>query len=106
MRMAPTLTLSGLAALVHDLSAVETVNNDGTNPLSGLYPARQTSTPTKKAPREMLWGFHWRRPFSRRAHTDAARGGNLAYGSSADHSGGTAADSHGLPRFPACKLKT
>jgi hypothetical protein len=48
MRMAPTLTLSGLTALVHDLSAVETVNNDGTNPLSGLYPARQTSTPTKK----------------------------------------------------------
>jgi len=30
----------------------------------------------------------------------AAWEGSLAYGSSADHSGGTAADSHGLPRFP------
>ncbi len=30
----------------------------------------------------------------------AAWEGGLAYGSAADHSGGTAADSHGLPRFP------
>ena len=30
--------------------------------------------------------------------------GSLAYGISADYSGGTAADSHGLPRFPCLQI--
>ena len=37
---------------------------------------------------------------SRERHNPAAREGSLAYGFSADYSGGTAADLHGLPRFP------
>src|SRR6185295_15066303 len=35
---------------------------------------------------------------------DATREGSLAYGVWADHSGGTAADSHGLPRFPCLQI--
>jgi hypothetical protein len=31
--------------------------------------------------------------------------GSLAYGFAADHSGGTAADSHGLPRIPCLQIK-
>ncbi len=31
--------------------------------------------------------------------------GGLAYGLSADYSGGTAADSHGLPRFPCLQVE-
>jgi hypothetical protein len=45
------------------------------------------------------------RSFSRRAQTSAAREGGLAYGFSADYSGGTAADSHGLPRYPCLQIK-
>src|SRR5439155_22431514 len=45
------------------------------------------------------------RSFSRRAWLSAARAGGLAYGFSADHRGGTAADSHGLPRRPGLQTK-
>ena len=38
--------------------------------------------------------------FLAKSAISAAREGSLAYGLLADHSGGTAADLHGLPRFP------
>ena len=59
---------------------------------------------TTKKPHETPWGFR-RRSFSRRAEHSAAREGGLAYGFSADYSGGTAADSHGLPRFPCLQIE-
>ena len=58
----------------------------------------------RKKPHETSWGFR-HRSFSRRAWPSAAWEGGLAYGSLADHSGGTAADSHGLPRFPCLQIK-
>ena len=44
--------------------------------------------------------------FSRERHNLEAWEGSLAYGFSADYSGGTAADSHGLPRFPCLQNGT
>src|SRR6266852_6586050 len=61
-------------------------------------------TPPTKKPRETPWGFR-HRSFSRRAWPSAAWEGGLAYGFSADHSGGTAADSHGLPRCPCLQIE-
>src|ERR1700687_5468227 len=65
-------------------------------------PGNSTS-PTKK-PHETPWGFR-HRSFSRIARPSAAWKGGLAYGFSADYSGGTAADSHGLPRFPCLQIE-
>src|SRR5205814_6251900 len=67
-----------------------------------LDPGNFTS-PTKK-PHETPWGFR-HRSFSRRARPYAAWKGGLAYGFSADHSGGTAADSHSLPRFLCLQIE-
>jgi hypothetical protein len=53
----------------------------------------------KKAPSELPWGSGGALSREKRS-LSAAWEGSLAYGLSADHSGGTAADSHGLPRFP------
>jgi len=41
---------------------------------------------------------------SREVLQTAAREGSLAYGISADYSGGTAADFHGLPRCPCLQI--
>ena len=46
------------------------------------------------------------RASSRERRNPAAREGSLAYGFSADYSGGTAADLHGLPRFPCLQNGT
>jgi hypothetical protein len=43
--------------------------------------------------------------FLAKSAASAAWEGGLAYGFSADHSGGTAADSHGLPRFPCLQIE-
>ena len=44
--------------------------------------------------------------FSReKRNLSAAWEGGLAYGFSADYSGGTAADSHGLPRCPCLQIE-
>src|SRR6267378_3875255 len=59
---------------------------------------------TTKKPHETPWGFR-HRSFSRRARPSAAWEGGLAYGFSADYSGGTAADSHGLPRYPCLQIE-
>jgi len=56
-----------------------------------------------KKPHETPWLPH--RSFSRRARPSAAWEGGLAYGFSADYSGGTAADSHGLPRYPCLQIE-
>src|SRR6266702_8025143 len=73
------------------------------NSLTNLPRRGRFHCPTKK-PHETPWGG-WHRSFSRRARPSAAREGGLAYGISADHSGGTAADSHGLPRFPGPQIE-
>jgi hypothetical protein len=57
-----------------------------------------SSLGNKKAPRDNLG--QWTSLFLAKSAASAAREGGLAYGFLADHSGGTAADSHGLPRFP------
>jgi hypothetical protein len=57
----------------------------------------------KKAPRDTLGRMAWL--FLAKSAASAAREGGLAYGLSADHSGGTAADSHGLPRFPCLQIE-
>src|SRR6266403_4504241 len=57
-----------------------------------------------KKPHETPRGLR-QRSFSRRARASAAREGGLAYGFSADYSGGTAADSHGLPRYPCLQIE-
>src|SRR6267378_2300519 len=59
---------------------------------------------TTKKPHETPWGFR-HRSFSRRARPSAAWEGGLAYGFSADYSGGTAADSHGPPRYPCLQIE-
>src|ERR1700676_33780 len=71
--------------------------------LNSLPLTRERSFANKKAPRD-AWGFQ-PRSFSRRTRASAAWEGGLAYGCEADYSGGTAAESHGLPRSSACKLK-
>jgi len=45
------------------------------------------------------------RSFSRMTHTSSAGAGGLAYGFSAHYSGATAADSHGLPRYPCLQIE-
>src|SRR5229473_5811673 len=66
-------------------------------------PTRELQSATKK-PHETAWGG-WHGSFSRRARPSAAREGGLAYGFSADYSGGTAAESHGLPRYPCLQIE-
>ena len=53
----------------------------------------------EKAPREWRWGLKTA-PFLAKGAIPAAWEGGLAYGLEADYSGGTAAELHGLPRFP------
>src|SRR5437879_7527856 len=65
---------------------------------------RVVSLYQQKKPHETPWGLE-QRSFSRRARPSAAWEGCLADGFSADHSGGTAADSHGLPRFPCLQIE-
>src|SRR6267378_3698341 len=72
--------------------------------LSQISPDQGISLHQQKKPHETPWGF-WHRSFSRRARPSAAWKGGLAYGFSADHSGGTAADSHSLPRFPCLQIE-
>jgi len=57
-----------------------------------------------KKPHETSWG-EWQTLFLAKSTASAAWEGGLAYGFSADHSGGTAADSHGLPRFPYLQIE-
>jgi len=45
-----------------------------------------------------------RNSLSRGVPRTAAREGSLAYGFRADYSGGTAAESHGLPRCPCLQI--
>src|SRR6267142_985654 len=68
------------------------------SPNSAISLAQQKS-PTSRP------GALRQRSFSRRTHTSAAREGGLAYGFSADYSGATAADSHGLPRYPCLQIE-
>src|SRR6266852_2676620 len=76
---------------------------EGANSFTNLPLTKNLTLPTKK-PHETPWGFR-HRSFSRRARPRAAWEGGLAYGFSADHSGGTAADSHGLPRCPCLQIE-
>jgi hypothetical protein len=56
----------------------------------------------KNAPR-VSWG-NQRSSLPHGVSQTAAWEGSLAYGLSADYSGGTAADFHGLPRCPCLKI--
>src|SRR6266481_8870689 len=76
----------------------ERVNSFTTLPSAGNFCS------TTKKPHETPWGFR-HHSFSRRARPSAAWEGGLAYGFSADYSGGTAADSHGLPRYPCLQIE-
>jgi hypothetical protein len=60
---------------------------------------KSKSLPQQKSPTRQP-GASGHRFLSRKALTSAAREGSLACGFSAADSGGTAADSHGLPHFP------
>src|SRR3981189_3697769 len=58
----------------------------------------------KKAPCEQRWGSKTALLLAKSA-ISAAREGSLAYGFSADYSGGTAADLHGLPPHPCLQIE-
>src|SRR5258708_20328813 len=62
-------------------------------------PLPENCSSTTKKPHETAWGG-WHGSFSRRARPSAAREGGLAYGLSADYSGGAAAGSHPPPPPP------
>src|ERR1700738_32476 len=62
-------------------------------------PHTRSGAPTKK-PHTSSDGAQKTAPLLAKDAIPAAREGGLAYGLSADYSGGTAADLHGLPRFP------
>src|SRR5260370_2664458 len=68
------------------------------NSLTNLPQRGRFHCPTKK-PHETPWGFR-HRSFSRRARPSAAREGGLAYGFSADHSGGAPPPLNPPPRPP------
>ena len=62
-------------------------------------PRYEKQCPNEKAPCEQRWGS-MTAPLLAKSAIPAAREGSLAYGFSADYSGGTAAELHGLPRCP------